>query len=198
MSNKVKFGLKNAYYSIINDAIVESVLTRTYGTPVALPGVVNLTLDPKGEKTEFYADDIAYFIAEKNDGYEGSLEVALVPDAFRKNVLGWKEDANNVMFEDANVLPKKIALLFEFSGDKESTRHVLYDVTVSRPGVSGQTKGASIEVQPESFDIVAGPNPFTGYVKAKVGPGADTEPSTEYTGFFTAVYAFAQPTPPQG
>lgn len=183
MPNKIKYGLKNVYYSVIAD----TEGTITYGAPARLPGGVNLTLDPRGERSEFFADDSLYFTAETNQGYEGSLEIALVPDAFRKDVLGYKEDANQALFEDANVLPKPIALMFEFSGDANATRHVMYNVTVSRPNVSGATKTANIEVQTESFDITAAPASDTGYVKAKVEAGG-----TGYDTFFESVYTYVE------
>ena len=31
-----------------------------------------------------------YFVATANQGYEGSLEIALIPDSFRTEVLGEK------------------------------------------------------------------------------------------------------------
>ena len=179
--NKVKFGLRNVYTSVITD----TAGVITYAAPVALPGGVNLTLDPRGETVEFYADDSLYFNETKNDGYEGNLEVAKVPDAFRKDVLGDIVDKNDNLFEDANAKPKKIALLFEFDGDANKTRHILYNVSVSRPNISGATTTNTKEPQTESFDIVAAPASDTGYVKAKVEAGA-----VGYDTFFTTVYKY--------
>ncbi len=182
MGNKVKYGLKNVHYAVITD----NEGNITYGIPVPIPGAVNLTLSPKGEKTEFYADDIAYFVASSNQGYEGSLEVALLPDAFKKDVLGYIEDTiNGVLIEDANATPKNIALLFEFSGDVNKTRHVLYNVAVERPNMESSTKGASIEVKTETFNITVSPAIDTGYVKAKCEQGG-----AAYDTWFDAVYVY--------
>ena len=181
MTNKVKYGLKNVYYALVT--ILAGVVS--YSPPVALPGGVNLTLDPKGEKTEFYADDAAYFVADKNDGYEGSLEIALVPDSFKKDVLNYAEDANGALFEDANATVNKIALMFEFDGDAKKTRHVLYDVTPSRPAVNGKTTTNTKEPQTDTFDIVAAPASDTGYPKASIKYG-----QTGYSTFFDAVYTY--------
>ena len=49
MSNKIKYGLKNVHYAVITEA--GGVVS--YGTPVAIPGAVNITLSPAGEKVEF-------------------------------------------------------------------------------------------------------------------------------------------------
>lgn len=179
--NKVKYGLKNVHYSVIT----ENAGTITYGTPVPVPGGVNLVANPKGEKTEFFADDVTYFIANSNQGYDGTLELALVPDQFKKDVLGWKEDSNGVLFEDSQAITKNIALLFEFSGDKKATRHVFFNVNTARPNVEGTTKGNSIEVKTETMNITAAPALDTGYVKAKAEAG-----TAQYTGWFDAVYAY--------
>jgi len=183
VSNKVKFGLKNVHYAVITET--DGVIT--YGTPAPLPGAVNLTLSPKGEKTEFYADDIAYFVASSNQGYEGSLEVALLPDSFKKDVLGYIEDTiNGTLIEDANAINKNIALLFEFAGDINATRHVLYNVAVERPNMESSTKGPSIDVKTETFNITASPAADTGFVKAKCEQGG-----AAYDTWFSAVYVYS-------
>ena len=56
--NKVIFGLNNAHYSIITEGEDGEI---TYGVPVALKGAVEISLDPRGETTDFYADDILYY-----------------------------------------------------------------------------------------------------------------------------------------
>jgi len=181
MGNKVKYGLKNVHYAVIT----ESEDSITYATPKPILGGVNLSASAKGDKTEFFADDIAYFVATVNQGYEGTLEVALLPDIFKKDVLGYKEDANGVLFEDANAVAKNIALLFEFNGDKNATRHVFYNVSVARSNVEGTTKGQNIEVKTETMNITASPALDTGYVKAKAEAG-----TTQYTNWLDAVYIY--------
>jgi phi13 family phage major tail protein len=179
--NKVKYGLKNVHYAPITE--VAGVIT--FGTPARMPGAVNLVLNPKGDKTEFYADDMAYFVTTANQGYEGSLEMALIPDTFRKEVLGDKEDKNKALFEDSNAIPKNIALMYEFIGDEKATRHVNYNVSVARPSIESSTKGASIDPVTETINITASPAIDTGYVKAKLHAG-----DVGYDTFYTSVYQF--------
>ena len=181
MSNKVKFGLENVHYSIIT--VTAGV--PAYGTPVKIPGAVNLSLSPKGDKTEFYADNMAYFVASTNQGYDGNLEVALLPDAFLKDVLGFKADGNSGIFEDAEATAKDIALIFQFAGDASATRHILYNVAVARPGVESKTKGAGTDVATDTIGVTASPAIDTGYVKAKVEFAA-----VGYDTFLTEVYVF--------
>ena len=104
--NKVKYGLKNTHYA----PITEVGTAVSYGTPVGIPGAVNIALNAVGENATFYADDKVYFEENTNDGYDGSLELALIPDSFRTDILGDTIDANGALVENANVTVKKICL----------------------------------------------------------------------------------------
>jgi len=185
MGNKVKFGLKNVHYAVVTEAGSEV----EYGTPKRIPGAVNLTLDAAGESVQFYADDMVYYEENTNDGYTGSLEMALIPDDFRKDVLGEIEDANGALIENKDAKAKHFALMFEFDGDAKKTRHVLYYVLASRPSVSGSTRTNTKEPQTETLNITARPAPDTGDVKAKVPQG-----EAAYDDFYTAVYLKNAPT----
>ena len=180
MSNKIKFGLKNVHYAVVTETDGGEV---EYGTPKHIPGAVNLTLDAAGESGQFYADDSVYFEDNTNDGYTGSLEMALIPDEFRIDVLGDIKDSKGALIENKDAKAKHFALLFEFDGDAKKTRHVLYYVLASRPSISGSTKTNTKEPQTETMNITARPAPGTGDVKAKVPQG-----SNAYDDFFKSVY----------
>lgn len=180
MSNKVKYGLKNVHYAVVTESLAGAV---SYGTPVHVPGAVNLTLDAAGEEVAFYADDGLYFGENVNNGYTGSLEMALIPDSFRSDVLGDEVDTNGALIENRDAVVKKFALMFEFDGDAKKTRHVAYNVLPTRPSVSGSTRTTTKEPQTESMNIAARPALDTGDVKAKVKQG-----DTGYETFYSAVY----------
>lgn len=186
MANKIKYGIKNVYYAVATLAANNSA---TYGTPVALPGAVSLTLDPEGENNIFYADNIAYYTNYANNGYSGSLELALIPDAFRKDILGEIEDTKNVLIEEQGAPSVHFALLFQFEGDVNATRHVVYNCVASRPTASGSTKEASIEPQTETVDITAtsvyNATLNKDIVKARTSDDTD---ATTYSGWFGEVY----------
>jgi phi13 family phage major tail protein len=188
-SNKVKFGLKNCHYA--KATLDPDTNTVTFGTPVAIPGAVNLSLDPEGDTEPFYADDMVYYTTVANNGYSGDLEMALVPDHFRKEILKETEDANGVLVEDSTVEPEHFALMFEFSGDKKKIRHCMYYCTAARPTIEGKTNEDSKEVQTETLELTATPLP-NGLVKVKTGANTD---EAVYNGWYSAVYqASAQST----
>ena len=151
MANKVKYGLSNVYYA--KATIDPSTGAATYATPVAIPGAVNLSLEPQGELSPFYADNIKYYIVSNNSGYEGDLEIALIPDSFRKDILGEVEDANGILTEITDAPAQPFALLFQFEGDDKATRHAFYNCTATRPTVAGATKEDSTEVQTETLNL---------------------------------------------
>ena len=188
MANKVKFGLKSVYYA--KATIDASTNTATYSAPVAWPGAVNLSLDAEGDTTKFRADNIDYWVGQSNNGYSGDFESALIPDSFRKDILGEVEDANGVLAEDAGAKTVHFALLFQFEGDANATRHVLYNCTATRPSVSGATTDENIEPQTETLALTAvsihNASLNKDLVKAKCG-----ESDTPYSSWFSAVY---QPT----
>ena len=182
--NKVKYGLKNVHYAV---ATISTDGSATFGTPKRIPGAVNLSMDPAGEQVNFFADDTKYFSQTPNAGYTGTLEVAIVPDEFKVDVLGYIVDSNGALVEDADAVTKPFALMFEFQGDEKATRHVLYNNTAARPSVAGNTKGESIEVQTETLNLTTGMIyvPALGKNVPKTSLKKD---QTGYSNFFSAVY----------
>jgi len=181
MNNKVKFNICNCHYALQKLSETGEV---TFDTPVAMPGAVSLALDPNGEPESFYADGIEYYIIANNMGYDGDLELALIPESFRMDVLKEEADTNEVLVENANSETAAFALLFEFDGDIRKIRHVLYNCSASRPKIEGKTNEESREVQTETLTVKARPM-ANGYVKAKTG-NKTTEAT--YADWYKAVY----------
>lgn len=147
-ANKVQFGLSNAYYAKLDPA------KGTYEIPVAIKGSVSLSLDVEGDSSKFYADNVAYWATNKNDGYSGTLEVAYVEQKMTQDLLGFVDDAGlNLEFSDSQ--PSPFALLFEIDGNVNKQRFVLYNCTLSRPKTDAKTTESSVEPNTQSLDITA-------------------------------------------
>ena len=193
-NNKVKFNLWNVYYAPL---LTNTTSKIEYGTPIAIPGAVSLSFDPTGENTPFYADGIEYYTISNNMGYSGDLEIALIPESFRVDILKESPDSNKVLIENKDINVGKFALLFRFDGDIRAINHVMYNCSVSRPKIGSKTNEESKEVQTETLTISAKPL-VKGFVKAKTG---DSTPQTVYDNWFKSVYlpvAAAAATPATG
>ncbi len=179
--NKVKFNICNVHYALLTAGADGTI---SFGTPVPMPGAVSLSLDPNGEPSNFYADGYAYYTISNNMGYEGDLELAMVPESFRTDVLKESLDANKVLVESASAETENFALLFEFDGDVRKIRHVLYNCSAARPTIEASTKEDEIEVQTETLTIKAAPL-SNGFVKAKTG---DDTTDSVYQDWYKSVY----------
>lgn len=183
-TNKVTFGLKNVHYSVLTEAADGSV---TYAVPVRIPGSVEISLEPRGEMPEFYADDILYYTAGSNQGYDGALTIANIPEQFAIDCLGEiKDTTDKVISEISGSTGKKFALLFEFDGDVKAIRHVLYYCSANRPTVSSSTKTNTQEPNTNELTFVASPRPKDLAVKTKT---TEETGDSIYDGWYNKVYA---------
>ena len=182
--NKVQFGLSKAAFApyTVTGGVV------TFDTPILIPGAVSLTLDPRGELTEFYADNILYYVASSNQGYDASLEIATIPEQFAIDALGETLDADDgVLTEFADAQGKPFAFLFQFEGDVKATRHVMFNCTANRPSISSSTKTTASEPGTTELSLVSSPIEIDGklLVKTKTTPST---PSSVYDSWYTQVY----------
>ena len=180
-NNKVKFNLWNVHYAPLLTNTIDQI---KYGTPIPIPGAVSLSLDPTGENSAFYADGVEYYTISNNMGYSGDLEIALIPEQFRIDILKEDPDKNKVLIENKDINVGKFALLFRFDGDIREINHVMYNCSVSRPKIGSKTNEESKEVQTETLSISAKPL-VSGYVKAKTG---NNTPQSVYDNWFKSVY----------
>lgn len=185
MADKVKFGFSQVYYSMVTETLTNGVYTYSYGTPQALPGGVSMTLSANGERTPFRADNIDYWVGNSNSGYEGTLTMAELPDAFLKAVLGQNYNAGTgEISETANDKPKPFALLYQVEGDSKAKRHVFYYCIASRPDVNAETTEATITPTTDALPFTVLPlKDNSKLIKTSV-----TETNTNYDSFFGTVY----------
>lgn len=179
--NKVEFGLENVYYAKATQDLETG--ETTYDTPKKWPGAVEISLEASGDLVKFKADNIDYYVSSNNQGYDGTLTSAKLPDEFATDILGEVVE-NGVQTEYSNIESSPFALMFQFEGDKHATRHVLYNCSATRPTVGSTTKDSG---DPNTTELTfsASPRPSDKAVKTKTRPDSD---SAVYDAWFTKVY----------
>ena len=184
MENKVRFNLKNVHYAILTETEVAGVVQYAFGTPVHVPGAVNLDLQQQGELTKFHADGLVFWKSATNNGYEGDLEMARLTDRMMQDIWRMMKDSNGVIAEDATLEPKSFALLFQIDGDQDNEFYVMYNCVGTRPGISSKTNEDTKKPITQSSTISATPL-ANGLVMARTT--ADTGAAVK-AGWFTSVY----------
>lgn len=194
MANKVQFGLKNVHYALLTETEDEA---PTWGTPKKLAGAVNIELSQESSVNNFYADNVEYFRVSANNGYTGSLELAIISDDAKKDIWGFNiETTSKVLSEDTNAEPKPFALLFQIDGDANDDYYVFYKCFAERPNITSATIDENgKEPQTQTVDLTCVPlvDPSTqGTLDGKIYAKTTAETSdTIRNAWFTSVYAFA-------
>lgn len=182
--NKVTFGLQDVYYATYTE--VDGAVT--YDTPVPIPGGVELTTDPRGDLVEFYADNMLYYSASNNQGYDGTLTIANIPEQFLIDALGEElDEEDGVLNEIADKTGKPFALMFQFQGDKKAVRHVLYNCTANRPTIASSTKTNTVEPNTNELTFVASPIKINEKLMVKTKTTASTSTAV-YDAWYQSVY----------
>lgn len=181
--SKVKFGLKNVHIAPIT-GIVEN--KYTYGDIIKVPGAVSIALDPQGDSSDFYADNVKYFSAFANDGYSGDFVMAMITDEIREKIFGETKDSNGALIENVNDTFKPFALGFQIEGDAENRRFWYYNCACSRPKNEAKTIEKSKDPSTDSLTINAMARETDGKVRALL-PESTTN-QTAYASFFDEVY----------
>lgn len=184
-NNKVTFGLDNMHYALVTETVndLTGEVEVAYDTPKRYRGAVELTLDPQGEAAEFYADDMIYYAEDSNNGYTGSLEMAMHTDQVAQDIFGNTiDETTGMLVEGVDNKVSAVALLFEFSGDKNKTRHVLYNVRLARPTFGSRTKEGGLAVRTVTYNVTASRSADLGFFKGKAVPSAPA-----YETFFDTV-----------
>lgn len=182
--NKVKYGFSNVHIAFFSES--------GYEVPISIPGAIQFSSDANGDSNDFYADNGKYFSQTKKDGYTGSIELALFPDAVKARMCGDYIDSNGGYVEDADGTPEHFALMGQIEGDAKARRFVFFDTLASRPGNSANTSQGSINPDTDSVNLTMFNKSFT------IGESPDQktvktpfyylpEGATGYDTFFSAV-----------
>lgn len=165
-TNKVRYGLSNVHVG----TVTMGDGAPTFSTPKAYPGAVNMTLDAEGEQSIFYADNIAYYVTNSNNGYTGELEMAYLYDWFETEYLGNKESKEGMIVETSDVPTQMAYIMFQFEGDVNATKYIIYNATFSRPSLEGSTQEDTTEPNTTTIPFTSVPlvTEFGKIVRAKV------------------------------
>lgn len=177
----VKFGVRNVHIA----KILSTDGTTTYDTIKSFPGAVSITLEIAGGVTSFYADDRVYYQVSSNQGYTGSMEMALIPDWFSQDILNNIMDSDNVLVENADNQPSAFALMCETQTDTDPIKFVFYNVLPDRAGITMTTKTDSSEPTTSTLNITCSPDANTGDIYARTS--AETSQSI-LNNWYTSVH----------
>lgn len=183
MPNRVNWGLAaSAWGRITTDAEGNDV----YGTPVMFLGNRQVNWDPAGDLVKVFADGTVIYTGRQNSGYTGSLELTNLDDDFAAWVLSEAVDSKNVQYEEKEPTVNRFYLLWEWVQDAKNTRHVMYNITASRPSMSATTSGDndSKTAQYRTLNLTAIPR-ADGIVKASTRVDVDSD---TYNNWFNAAY----------
>lgn len=181
--NKVHYALTNVYIATLEMDMEAG--TVTFGNPKRLLGAVSMDLSAQGDVIKLRADGMDYYVVNSNNGYQGNLNIARIPDWFRSDILGDTISATDkVLVETTTQEPKAFAMLFEFLGDVKGTRHVLYNCSASRPNIKGENKDNLKNPDTDTLSLTASPLQ-DGKVKASTT--AET-PENVYKNWFQKVW----------
>lgn len=137
---KVKFGVEQIHLHPLTDEE-----TMTYGTPIACPGAISISLNVSESSADpFYADDGVYYLpAGKSSGYTGDMELALIPDEVKLALMAFVKDAAGVIVEVADAIAKPFAMTFQIPTDEKARKLVFYNCQFGRPGLTAKTQEGS-------------------------------------------------------
>lgn len=176
MANKVTFGLSNVHVG----TWTESNGAVTLGAPLHIPGAVSWTPSQDSDQYTFYADNSAYWSSYSDGPIEGDLEMALFPDEFKTQFLGYATLTDGGLAQVKNATKPNIFLCGEIEGDTEKRRFIFFNGTCGAINREYNTTEENKEVQTESVSMSFVGDNISGAMMATYKEG-DTGYSTLFT-----------------
>ena len=169
MANKVLFGVSNLHFGTYT---VAADGTATLGTPVKVPGTVNISLDAEAEENSFYADNVKYFSSYSDNGYTGEIENALFPDSFKTAFLNYVALADGGIAQVKGEQSDPVYFMFQAEGDEEARRCIFYNVSLGAISREYATTEDTIEPQTATLPFTVNGDNKTGIIRAAYGPSS--------------------------
>lgn len=157
--NKVFFGVSEIHvgtYTVGDDGTV------SLGTPYALKGAKGITIDPEGDESNVYADDIKYWSQFVDNGFSGSMEVTRFTDEFKKLFMGYASVVGGGIASIKGATKPAVYVAFQSKGNVEKRRCIMYNVTLGGIKTEHKTVEDKIDVATETIDITVTGDNATG------------------------------------
>lgn len=178
MANKVVFGVSQLHFGEYNVATDGTV---TLGTPYALPGTVNISIEPNdSEENKFYADNIVYWSKYSDNGLTGEIENAFFPDDFKTRFMNYVSLSNGGIAQIKGQPNKTVYFMFQSEGDAEARRGIFYNVSLGQLTREYATVEDSVEPGTATLPFTVNGDNKTGVTRA-----AFTEGASAYSTMFT-------------
>lgn len=123
-NNKVLMGFSDLY---IGEYTVSDSGAVTLGAPYHQKGAVGFSPEENADRSDFYADNIAYFTQYAGGTREGDITVAMFDDAFKERFLGYVKLDDGGLAAVKNPVKPNVYIAFAVDGDVEQRRVIMYN-----------------------------------------------------------------------
>ena len=163
--------------------------TSTYGTPVRVPSLINISITDSVEQNKFYSDDSIEQAFSKTSGKDVTIELGYITNELEALITGKKIDENGVLVQSDSDAPSEVALLFRAPKSKGGAfRYIcLYKGTLSRT----ESEYATQEDGVESSNVTLTGTFISLLSNGKMSAVADSDDEgteTSVQNWFTKVY----------
>ena len=175
--NKVMFGVSNLHfglYTVADDGTV------TLGTPIKVPGTVNISLEADSEENKFYADNVVYWSGYSDNGLSGEIENALFDETFKTTFMNYIALDDGGIAQIKGMQNKAVYIMFQAEGDQEGRRMIMYNVSLGQITREYATTEDTVEPQTATLPFTVNGDNGTGITR--VGYAPDNAP---YNTMFT-------------
>lgn len=165
--NKVMFGVSNLYFGTYTVNDQGSVVL---GTPMHVPGTVNISLEAESEENKFYADNRVFWSGYSDNGYSGEVENALFDDDFKIAFMNYIQLDDGGIAQIKGQQNKAVYMMFQGDGDQENRRMILYNVSLGQITREFATTEDSTEPQTATLPFTVNGDNGTGITRVSYAP----------------------------